>query len=594
VASAIYKPQTYKGPVVLVPSSEPLGTVTVTTSDGRTIVGKYLNTNEGRHQYVFPKEITALKDLKISYNGKTGAIPDGAKALEGSGPADWKPRPGGKGDIGDAGSTGFGDLGGASLVAGFGVAPQFIGDQFPKAAQSKYTPIAGAAKDYQFIDPIKFGKEFNPYQREQIGTNFKQAEGFALDQLNTELTGLTNFVPKSAALRRDQTALDNVFNTQQATEDNNFNRSQVALNNPFNQAQRTAQLQTVVPDVLRDQDQQAADARAYASGEVPNSVINNALSIGTSSSAADIATTSGFGAGSSAGQKLSNLMNAKERIQLSQYGNTLLSQSQQDRVNLRLAPTEYNQAQRANSQQSTVGGQIQVNPTLSASQLQAGNFSELNSQINLSANSVYQNAIQQSQFFSGLQQQTAEFNASNTLQNDQFNTTNLNNFALSYFNYLSSYVNSVAGAATTGVNTQIAIEDRNTATDIAADNKENTQENNNDGAVGQITGFAGGLVTGGIVVSDSRLKENVSEYTTGLDDINKLDTVNYTYIRKTVADDGGRHHIGVMAQELMKVFPHSVGKHESGYYQIDPSELIYALLSAVKTLDAKVKLLEAR
>lgn len=552
MASTIYKPGTSKGPVILIPDSEPKGSVTITTKDGQTYTGRYLNTNEGRHQYVFPPDVINQKDLKITYNGKTGTIPDGSKALEGTSAADWKPRAGGKGDYGSANVPGGFEAG---TVGGYGVAPAFIGDQFPKAVTTKYDPITGAAPTYQYIDPIKFGQQYNPFQLGEIKKNAAFSKELALDAVDTELQALTNYVPKSAAVKRETISQDN----------------------RFNQAERTQQVNSAVPDVVKDLNRQAEDARTYASGEVPNDVVDRALELGVRSAAADVAATSGFGVRSSAARKTSDLMSARERIQLSQYGEGLLSSNAAARQQLFLAPTSY----------SNAGEQVNVMPSLSGSQLQQQNLAETNNNTLVQGSTAFQNATQQSQYISSLIQQTQQFNAANTLQNAQFNATNLNNFALSYFNYLNSYVNSVAGAQQTGINTGIALDQQGQARDEYNKQKKKTQDAN---ALQGAMQFGGAIIGG--IFCDMRLKENVSNYVTGLDDLLLLDPIRFTYKRTTVADDNGRPHVGLSAQQLQTIFPSSVGKHASGYLQIDPSEIIFALVSAVKELAGRCLALE--
>ena len=48
-----------------------------------------------------------------------------------------------------------------------------------------------------------------------------------------------------------------------------------------------------------------------------------------------------------------------------------------------------------------------------------------------------------------------------------------------------------------------------------------------------------------------------------------------------------------MAQHLKKVFPNAVSKDEKGFLQIRHEEIFYAMVNALKQLDAKVKQLAA-
>lgn len=550
-ATYVYKAEGDRGKhgIFLTPQEDQKSAPYAILPDGTRVDARYVNTNEGRHQYLFGDAILNQKGVKIYYNGKTIDLEDSNKSYEGSNPYDgWEYR--NKGDLGSGGgSGGGGGPFGADTVGDFGVAPAFIGDLFPKAVTSTYNPIPGAAKDYQYIDPIKFGKEFNPFQREELAKNFAQSRDFALGAIDTEFQALLNFVPSSAKLQREQVAADNIFN----------------------QEQRTAQVQGTLPEVLKDIAQQRADARAYARGELPDSIQNRGLEVQMRSESADIASSSGFGTGSAASRKLSDLMSARERFGIAQYGNQLEASVDQREAELLLAPTEY----------ATAGSQVRVTPTLSGSQLQQAGFETFNASTILSPGTAFSSAVNQSQFLTQLQQRIQEFNASNTLQNDQFNVTNLNNFALSYFNYLNSYVNSVASAAQADINTNVSIDQQGEARDEATKQRDKTKKGN---AIEEGLGALGGIIGGIAGFSDLRLKDNITPYGNALDTLKKLKVFNYTYKENTVAADGGKKHVGIAAQDLQFISPHSVGLHESGFFQIDPSELIYILIAAVQEL----------
>jgi hypothetical protein len=131
--------------------------------------------------------------------------------------------------------------------------------------------------------------------------------------------------------------------------------------------------------------------------------------------------------------------------------------------------------------------------------------------------------------------------------------------------------------------------------------------------------------------SDARIKNVGGEYTPGLDAILQLRPVSYTYrgndtptadINAVVTEGGiskpnvasapypasmhynaameGREFIGLVAQEIEAVFPDMVtisdgfidGAAVADLRTVDPSNLIYALINAVKELSAKVTALE--
>lgn len=84
--------------------------------------------------------------------------------------------------------------------------------------------------------------------------------------------------------------------------------------------------------------------------------------------------------------------------------------------------------------------------------------------------------------------------------------------------------------------------------------------------------------------SDRRLKDNISENNSGLKEILALKP--YEYIFKS--DKKKTPQVGVMAQDLQKVFPNSVHQSEDGYLHIRWDEMFYAMINAIKTLDKKV------
>ncbi len=93
-----------------------------------------------------------------------------------------------------------------------------------------------------------------------------------------------------------------------------------------------------------------------------------------------------------------------------------------------------------------------------------------------------------------------------------------------------------------------------------------------------------------MLVSDKRLKNVGDKFSAGLDEIKKLNIYNYTY----KSDETKAPHVGIIAQDLKRVFPTAVSKDENGYYQIRWDEMFYAAINAVKTLNVKVESLANR
>ena len=88
--------------------------------------------------------------------------------------------------------------------------------------------------------------------------------------------------------------------------------------------------------------------------------------------------------------------------------------------------------------------------------------------------------------------------------------------------------------------------------------------------------------------SDRRLKYVGSESTSGLDKIRQLKVFNYTFKK----DKKKVPHVGVIAQDLQKVFPNAVKKGVDGFLTIRMEDMFYAMINAIKELDSKISTLE--
>jgi len=84
--------------------------------------------------------------------------------------------------------------------------------------------------------------------------------------------------------------------------------------------------------------------------------------------------------------------------------------------------------------------------------------------------------------------------------------------------------------------------------------------------------------------SDRRLKYVGSENKSGLEKIKQLKVFNYTFKK----DSKKTPRVGVMAQDLQKVFPDAVTKGKDGFLMIRMEDMFYAVVNAVKELDAKI------
>lgn len=84
--------------------------------------------------------------------------------------------------------------------------------------------------------------------------------------------------------------------------------------------------------------------------------------------------------------------------------------------------------------------------------------------------------------------------------------------------------------------------------------------------------------------SDIRLKNVGEEFKGGLEELNKLKFYNYTF-----KDDVNKtQQVGVIAQDLQKVFPKAITEGQYGYLKIRWDEMFYAVINAVKELNTKI------
>ena len=101
--------------------------------------------------------------------------------------------------------------------------------------------------------------------------------------------------------------------------------------------------------------------------------------------------------------------------------------------------------------------------------------------------------------------------------------------------------------------------------------------------------------------SDRRIKRSIRPYDKGLDEILKLHPVSYKFKPETGRDPDKRH-VSMIAQEVEAVMPEMISKddetlgefHFTDMRTFDPTNIQYALINAVKTLDARLSALEER
>jgi hypothetical protein len=112
--------------------------------------------------------------------------------------------------------------------------------------------------------------------------------------------------------------------------------------------------------------------------------------------------------------------------------------------------------------------------------------------------------------------------------------------------------------------------------------------------------YNGGNTTTWATISDQRLKKNIVDNSTGLNEINKIQVRNFEYrlseevteLPQDQAIEKTGVQLGVIAQELQQILPECVKTESTGVMTVDTDNLTWYLVNAVKELTARVKQLE--
>jgi len=99
--------------------------------------------------------------------------------------------------------------------------------------------------------------------------------------------------------------------------------------------------------------------------------------------------------------------------------------------------------------------------------------------------------------------------------------------------------------------------------------------------------------------SDQRLKENITNIDNAVDIVKQLNGVRYDWTEAYIESKGGedgtfvrKQDIGVIAQEVEKVFPEIVAENSGGYKAVKYERLVAVLIEAVKELSDEVERLK--
>jgi len=97
------------------------------------------------------------------------------------------------------------------------------------------------------------------------------------------------------------------------------------------------------------------------------------------------------------------------------------------------------------------------------------------------------------------------------------------------------------------------------------------------------------------VVSDARLKDVTAPYEHGLDEVVRLQPVRFHYKEGNALDlPTDKENVGLVAQDVKGVIPEAVSEDSSGYLALNGTPIHYAMLNAIKELQAEIEALKKR
>jgi len=116
--------------------------------------------------------------------------------------------------------------------------------------------------------------------------------------------------------------------------------------------------------------------------------------------------------------------------------------------------------------------------------------------------------------------------------------------------------------------------------------------------------YAGNNSSSWSTTSDRRIKKNIEDNTTGLDAINGIRVRNFEYRTKDEITDFDNPNsavvereglqLGVIAQEIEEILPDVVTTLDSGVKSVDPDNITWYLVNAVKELSEEIKQLKEK
>lgn len=88
--------------------------------------------------------------------------------------------------------------------------------------------------------------------------------------------------------------------------------------------------------------------------------------------------------------------------------------------------------------------------------------------------------------------------------------------------------------------------------------------------------------------SDARLKEIEKKFVRGLEDLENLQPVHYHYqAQNPLGFDSEKHHVGLLAQDVLEVVPEAVSEDADGYLHVNNDPILWTMLNAILELERR-------
>lgn len=396
----------------------------ITLADGRTVTGKYKNTEGKLHQFTFGLGPGEAQGATINFGGES------TKALDfRGGQAEYRTENGGIAGLDQApnkalrGSSGGGYAPGSTFGGGFGgnqAAPTFT-----DASSLLFNPISVPAiptPNYAPIDPQVYSQTVGGQNRGEYLQNLELSQNAALGFSKTEQIVNNNFAPSQSVLQATLATGENDFNRGEIQKSNAFNPSQVTAGNRFNQSELDSAINASglpIRDVITEG---LARARQLAKGFLPTTIEDRAFEMAARSRAGDDAVSRGLGT-SSFTQNAIDKYTVGERLNLAQYGSNEVDKYLNQGVKLLLdSPIKYNPLLSSPLSAKTsqdISGKTSFSAG-AAQQAEQGNLGQLTTLTPGASLSLYD---QQRQYRAQLETNVNQFNAQISFNSQNVNST---------------------------------------------------------------------------------------------------------------------------------------------------------------------------